>query len=105
VVTGGDHPWLNWSGYVTDGGPHVVYRVPDDRVLVVTTVIADNCRSFFIQKNTTRVYNPPGNASLCYNTNAFIQGQAHLVFEAGSDMGFYGSGSGYYYVEAYLARQ
>lgn len=103
TVAGGEHPWLNWSGYLVDGGPHETYTVPDGRVLVITTVIADNCRSFVIQKDEDRVFNAPANASLCSNTSAFIQGRAHLVFEAGSVMGLYGSGSAAYYVEGYLA--
>ena len=105
TVAGGEHPWLNWSGYLVDGGPHETYTVPDGRVLVITTVIADNCRSLIIQKDEERVFNAPANASLCFNTNAFIQGRAHLVFESGAVMGLYGSGSASYYVEGYLAHQ
>jgi hypothetical protein len=104
-VAGGEHPWLNWSGYLEDGGPHTTYTVPDGRVLVITTVIADTCRHFVIQKDADRVFNAPANASLCLNTNAFIQGRAHLVFEAGSVMGLYGSGGASYYVEGYLAHR
>ena len=105
TIAGGDHPWLNWSGYLVDGGPHETYTVPDDRVLVITTIIADNCRSFVIQKDSERVFNAPANASLCLNTDAFIQGRAHLVFESGTVMGLYGSGSAAYYVEGYLAHR
>jgi hypothetical protein len=102
VVTGGAHPWVDFSGSTTGSSTDVIYTVPADRVLVVTTFASDERLGWSLLENGTNKF-----TSNTYNTHftALTAGNGHMTFQPGSNVQFSNSFSStyYWYLEGYLA--
>ena len=104
VVTGGAHPWVDVSGYTTGASTDVIYTVPLDRVLVVTTFASSEGATWSLLENGTDKF-----TSNQYTTlTVFTAGNGHMTFQPGSNVQFSNlqSSAGptyYWYLEGYLA--
>lgn len=113
TVTGGVHPWVNISG-LTDGALNdtTIYTVPADRVLVITGGCSWNTFSTLQQDGDIKVHYLTRllrcddiNDDQDNGPNLVRSGNAHLVFEPGSQVIIHHDvpSTARYYFEGYLA--
>ncbi|MEM9460115.1 MAG: hypothetical protein AAGF11_38420 [Myxococcota bacterium] len=114
TITGGVHPWVNLTGVLSDVSVDtVIYTVPPDRILVLTGGCVDNTFADLYQDGILKM---DGSTELlrCDNTNStsdnnpslLRMGNAHIVFEPGSQVivNVPGAAQWPYYLEGHLAR-
>ena len=118
AVTGGSHPWLDFTGTVTPQTQPVLYTVPSDRQFVLTSMclsIGGNFNSDLngfqvLEGSDVRVRVTPYTPSCVSNWpgDVLSRGAAKIVFAPSSEVKFfwYPGPTGpdvFYYVEGYLA--
>ncbi len=100
VATGGAHPWVDRFGVTAAGVTDLVYTVPSDRVLVVTTFTSTDGSIFELLENGT----PKLNWAVL--PEALTHGNGHMTFQPGALIQYTNTGSSnsfYWYFEGYLA--
>ncbi len=111
VVTGGAHPWQDFSGTVAGNAFVDLYTVPADRVFVVTGMCTSNSTldlRELVSSITNLKLEGGTTAALCAGTNTggyLAQGRGHVTFAAGTTVRLQNTYSNQvdYTLEGYLA--
>ena len=111
IVTGGEAPWVDFTGSLGPSVSENIYQVPLDRVLVVTGFCGSSGEIDLQSNDGSTTQNRvlgPSNASNCHSGgNGYVgQGQAHIKFEPGDFVRLENRGSNatrYYVLQGYLA--
>ncbi len=103
-VTGGEPPWVSFSGILTPGSRTTVYTVPEDRIFVVTGAIISGNEVHLYESDSLKISGYSN--AMRYDYDSFlVQGRASISYGPGSTVEF-GNDSGghrYYIVQGYLA--
>ncbi len=113
VVTGGEVPYVSFTGTIPVSSDEDLYTVPGDRVLVITgATITDGQVDLFEVTAAGPVLRVEGGSIAMLNNGGnddnsmFPSGDAHLVIASGSTVRLSNGHTGFaqhYYVEGYLA--
>ena len=104
-VTGGESPYVSFTGALTPSTSITLYTVPSDRVLVVTGAIISSNDVHLYESDTMKV-NGYSNAMNDGGQNGFLaQGNGTVVFDSGSSVQLQNDSVGdrYYAIQGYLA--
>ena len=101
-VTGGESPYVSFSGRIDPSTTSTLYTVPSDRVLIVTGAVTNSNDVHMYESDTLKV----NGYSNVMNDDAFLmQGSGTVLFASGSSVRLSNdSGSyRYYAIQGYLA--
>lgn len=115
VVTGGAHPWLDFTGSMTPFQTITLTTVPADRVFVMTTLCSydatNNGTKLDVLEGTTLKVEGSGYVAYCRGTGPRVmsRGAGRVTFQPGSEVNLryfpnsVSDPNDDYYVEGYLA--
>ena len=104
-VSQGQNPYRSFSGSLAAGSQLDLLTVPSNQVFIVTTCINNESYMHIRQDSTVKLHRL---SYACYqgHSNAFTQGNAHLVIDSGTVLNIQTSNNAtvYYYIEGYFAK-
>ena len=104
-ISQGQNPYRSFSGSLAAGSQLNLLTVPSNQVFVVTTCINNESYMHIRQDSTIKLHRL---SHACYqgHSNAFTQGNAHLIIDSGTVLNIQTSNNAtvYYYIEGYFAK-